>query len=63
MTSINCDPGENCSVAITTGPEVLQQYGMDSNNVGMDVGILFALLIGFRIIAYLFLLRRASKKV
>ena len=58
---INCDAGENCTV--DDGAQVLNQYGMDPNNAGQDVGILFAILIGFRIIAYLFLLRRASKRI
>ena len=63
VSTINCAAGEDCSVAVSSGAQVLNQYGMDVNNVGQDVGILFAILIGFRIIAYLFLMRRANKRV
>ena len=45
---------------LTTGAQVLSRYGMDSSNVSLDIGVLFALAVGFRFISYMFLWRRAN---
>jgi ATP-binding cassette, subfamily G (WHITE), eye pigment precursor transporter len=58
----------SCSDAIgpickyPTGQAVLDQYSLDADAVWQNVGILFALLVGFRVIAFLALYRRAKSK-
>ena len=59
VTGIAC----SSSSCITTGAEVLSQYGMDASRYGLDIGVLFALIVGFRALAYLFLLRKSHKKL
>ena len=50
-----------CSV--TSGAAVLSQYGFSSSHVGEDIGVLIGLIVFFRFIAYLFLLRRSSSQL
>jgi len=57
---IGCDPGENCDV--TDGNKVIINLGLDINNFWRDIGILLALLIGFRIFSYFFLWMRSKQK-
>jgi len=57
---IGCDPDEVC--ALTTGENVIQSLSLDANNFGRDLGVLAVLLIGFRCIAFLFLLRRSRQR-
>jgi len=57
----------DCSNAVgfckyPTGQAVLDQYSFHTNNLWPDLAILIALLIGFRFVAYLFLLRRSRQK-
>lgn len=47
---------------IPNGNAVLKFYDLDPSRLGFDIGIMFVLAIGFRIIAFLFLVLRASRK-
>jgi len=58
--TIGCDTGEIC--ALTSGAQVIQSLGLNADNFGRDLGVLAILLIGFRVIAYLFLLRRSRQR-
>ena len=48
---------------INNGSDVLSQYGFDSSHVGEDIGVLIGLIVFFRFIAYLFLLKRSSSQL
>jgi ABC-type transport system involved in multi-copper enzyme maturation permease subunit len=55
---IGCDAGEKCLYA--TGEDVLSNLSMDPNNLYFDIGLLFALAVGFRLLAFIFLWRVAQ---
>jgi len=59
--TIGCDPGEQCIYSQGGGNQVLQLLSIDST-LGFNIGILFVLLFGFRIVAYFLLYRRALQK-
>lgn len=40
---------------------VFKRLGLKESDLGRDLGILFALLVGFRLLAYLFLMIRARR--
>jgi len=58
--NIECDQPP---CAATTGEEVLAQYGFSSDHVGEDIGVLIGLIVFFRILAYLLLLKRSNSKL
>ena len=49
--------------AANSGQDVISQYGFSSSHVGEDIGVLIGLVVFFRFIAYLFLLRRSSSQL
>lgn len=61
IDSISCEFKGNKTICLTTGANVLARNGYEPDNMWPNVGILFALLIGFRIIAFLFVLLRAYR--
>ncbi|XP_018015632.1 protein white isoform X2 [Hyalella azteca] len=62
--SIGCEFGNNTSslCPYQTGDDVLRDLNFESDNFGMDIGVMFALLFGFRIIAFAFLFGRLYRK-
>eukprot|EP00794_Sanderia_malayensis_P003789 gene3789-4312_t len=47
---------------ISNGKGVLQFFSLEADNFAFDIGMLFVLAIGYRILAFIFLLIRASRK-
>ncbi|XP_014681142.1 PREDICTED: protein white-like isoform X2 [Priapulus caudatus] len=59
IDSIEC--GTNNRSCIRTGEEVLDQFNFKKDNMGFDIGLLFVLIFGYRLIGYLLLLLRTRK--
>ena len=51
------------SCGVNNGADVIRQYGFSSSHVGEDIGVLIGLIVFFRFIAYLFLVRRSSSQL
>lgn len=63
VENIECNfDGPAATSCATTGEQVLTRFNASPADVEMDVGILFALLVGFRLIAYLALLRQSYRR-
>lgn len=60
VSNITC-PAESDS-CLRDGGEVIESLGYGENSIDFDIGLLFALLVGFRVLAFLFLLMRTSRK-
>ncbi|KAJ7318624.1 ATPase [Desmophyllum pertusum] len=62
--NITCDESYNRtdSPCIYNGNEAIEARGLDEGNLLIDVYGLLALTVGFRVLSYLFLLRRAYKR-
>lgn len=58
VDSIACDASGNRTCSETNGAQVIEAFGFDTNNLGMDIGLLFALLFFYRILGFLILLYR-----
>ncbi|KAB7496025.1 Protein white [Armadillidium nasatum] len=56
ITYINCTIPLNCE---PTGVQVITDLGYDPDNLGFDFALLVVLLVAYRFLAYLLLLRRA----
>lgn len=56
------DCNENSTLCYHTGTEVIEGLGYSKDNMGLDVGLLFALIFGYRIIGYLLLLLKTKRK-
>nr|XP_053629074.1 protein white-like [Cherax quadricarinatus] len=56
------DCEENRTLCYHTGTEVIESLGYSKDNMGLDVGLLFALIFGYRIIGYLLLLLKTNRK-
>ena len=48
---LHCDPGQTCTY--TTGNQIMKVNGYDDYTIGFCIGILFVLIVGFRLLAYL----------
>lgn len=61
---IGCDDAAGDEVCRTrTGDAVLRDLGIASSELGFNIGILFALIGGFRLLSFWFLLRRARTRM
>ena len=58
---VECANTQVC--AYHNGADVIRSYGFSSGNVGEDIGVLIGLLVFFRFIAYLFLLKRSRSQL
>ncbi|RXG68225.1 Protein white [Armadillidium vulgare] len=56
ITDIQCDVPYTCE---PTGVKVIEDLGYDPDNLGFDFALLIVLLVAYRFLAYLLLLRRA----
>ncbi|XP_068243394.1 protein white-like [Palaemon carinicauda] len=60
VSNITCPAGDfGC---MKDGEEVIRSLGYEDSSIGFDVGILFALMVGLRVLAFLFLLKKTSRK-
>lgn len=50
---IDCDTGDGTDCAVTSGQQLIDQYGYNQYTIGGCVGYLFVLIVGFRLIGYL----------
>jgi hypothetical protein len=57
-----CEDSGN-GVCYANGDAVLSYYGFSSSHAGLDVGVLIGLIVFFRTIAYLFLLKRSKSQL
>jgi hypothetical protein len=48
---LSCPPGKTC--AITSGSQIIKNNGYDDYSIGECFGVLVALVVGFRILAYM----------
>ncbi|CAH3177689.1 unnamed protein product, partial [Porites evermanni] len=62
--NIACTPQENRTgvPCINNGDEAITYLALDKDNVMIDIYALLALAVGFRIISFLFLLRKAYRR-
>ncbi|XP_069194457.1 protein white isoform X2 [Procambarus clarkii] len=60
IDNIPCE--KNNTLCYHTGLDVIERLGYNKDNLGLDIGLLFALIIGFRFIGYLLLLLRTKRK-
>jgi len=62
--NITCSDQSNRADAkcIHNGQEALDYLGLKKENIMLDISILLALTVGFRILSFLFLLRKAYKR-
>lgn len=58
-TAVNSTTGTPC---LPDGKAVLKFYSINPDRFGFDIGMMCALIIGYRVLAFIFLLIRASKK-
>lgn len=58
VTQISCTTSSSC---ISNGALVISSLNFDKDNFYLDIGLLFALIAAFRIIAFLILLFRAKR--
>lgn len=56
------DVNVNISLCVTDGDEVIERLGFDKSHMVLNIGMLFALLVGFRLFAFLLLLLKTSRK-
>ncbi|XP_042213035.1 protein white-like [Homarus americanus] len=61
IDSIACS-NENSSLCLHDGLEVLTALGYDEDNLIVDVGALLALIVGYRLLGFLFLLLKTRRK-
>ncbi|XP_065053013.1 protein white-like isoform X1 [Rhopilema esculentum] len=47
---------------IKTGQQVLKYFDLDATRLGLDIGILVVLAVAFRVLAFIFLVIRASRR-
>jgi len=61
VTGIECDQpnGQGC---FTTGEQIIEFFGYEVDRFGLDIGMLFVLFVGLRLIAYAFLYMKFYKK-
>lgn len=71
VTEISCDAkmsanftygNETGQLCIHNGTVVLQQFNFDEDNMYFDVGLLFVLMVGYRLLGFIILAFRTRKK-
>lgn len=62
VENITCPPDQIPSLCAYSGEDVIDDLGFNKDNMGLDVGLLFAIIIGFRFIGYLLLLLKTKRK-
>ncbi|XP_064087274.1 protein white-like [Macrobrachium nipponense] len=60
VTNITCPSGS--ATCMGDGEAVIESLGYEEGTVGFNIGMLFVLMISLRILAFLFLLRKTSRK-
>lgn len=61
--NISCDPGNSTDAeCLNNGTRVIESRGFNKDHLPIDVYGLLALIVGFRLISFLFLLRSAYKR-
>jgi len=62
LTAMKGSSGGEGALCIPNGDKVIEFLGFNADNIWLDLYCLIALMVGFRIISFLFLLRRAYKE-
>lgn len=59
VTNITCSTADHC---VSDGKQVLKNLSFEEDNLNMDIGIIVALMVFFRFLAFVALLIRSSRK-
>uniref|UniRef100_A0A0P4VZS6 ABC-2 type transporter transmembrane domain-containing protein n=2 Tax=Scylla olivacea TaxID=85551 RepID=A0A0P4VZS6_SCYOL len=62
VKNITCPPDQIPDMCALTGEDVIEDLSFNKNNLGLDVGLLFVIIIGFRFIGFLLLLLKTKRK-
>lgn len=62
VKNITCPPDQIPTLCAFTGEDVIEDLSFNKNNLGLDVGLLFVIIIGFRFIGFLLLLLKTKRK-
>ncbi|KAK7066131.1 ATPase activity protein [Halocaridina rubra] len=60
VSDIACNNGT--LFCMTTGEEVIERFGYEDGSIGYDIGLLFVLLVAFRLLGFLALLAKTRRK-
>lgn len=62
VEEIECPEDQGQDLCANTGLDVIKNLSFNKDNLGFDVGLLFALIVGFRFLGFLLLLSKTRRK-